>query len=142
VGENLKVTVVGVGPLRSILDSLEMQSLKRVKLQSYEKLEDSALQSILLASRIVMMPSRYEGYGIVAVEALKAGCTLIAADIGAIKEATYSKGVYVSEFSPEAFALETLKQLVEFKSISEDLWAEFSNTFDFRITVDEYLAIS
>jgi glycosyltransferase involved in cell wall biosynthesis len=141
-GNDLNVTIVGLGPLRPMLESLDLQSLKRVKLQTYEMLDDSSLQSFFVNSRIVMMPSRYEGYGLVAVEALKAGCVLIANDIDAIKEATFSRGIYISDFSALAFALEVSSQLSRFKSISEDVWGEYSSNFDFRITVDEYLAIS
>jgi glycosyltransferase involved in cell wall biosynthesis len=141
VGPRLRVTVVGVGPMAPLLESLASKSLQRIQLECHKKLDDVVLQELFLDAKVLIMPSRYEGYGLVGVEALKAGCVLIASDISAIKEATYSQGIYISDNLPEAFVLEVATQLASFKTISQNSWIACRNTFDFRRTVDEYLAI-
>lgn len=49
-------------------------------------LSRDALQQAYLRSDIVVMPSRYESFGLVAIEAMASGCAVIALRVGGLKE--------------------------------------------------------
>lgn len=52
----------------------------------------SDIPDLLEAADIVALPSRYEGLPMTLLEAMAAGCAIVAADVGGIPEATGSRG--------------------------------------------------
>jgi glycosyltransferase involved in cell wall biosynthesis len=48
--------------------------------------DDSELSNLIDASTVVVMPSRYESFGLVAVEAMMHGRPVVASDIGGLAE--------------------------------------------------------
>ncbi|HRH19745.1 MAG TPA: glycosyltransferase family 4 protein, partial [Brevundimonas sp.] len=56
------------------------------------KLDDDAAQALRDAADIIVVPSRFESFGLVYVEAMMAGVALIAADAGSVREVVGEPG--------------------------------------------------
>jgi glycosyltransferase involved in cell wall biosynthesis len=61
-------------------------------------------QALFAGARIIVMPSRFEGFGLVAAEAMAAGIPLIASDIGALRDVVGAGGMLVPSDDPPALA--------------------------------------
>lgn len=75
----LKFIVAGDGPDRATLGELAPANVTFLG-----RIED--VRSIYSRSRILVIPSRREGQGIVALEALAAGCPIVASDVGGLAD--------------------------------------------------------
>jgi alpha-1,3-rhamnosyl/mannosyltransferase len=53
------------------------------------------LDRLVTGARVLAFPSRYEGFGLPVVEALAAGCPVVAADVDALREVLAGDGVLV-----------------------------------------------
>jgi glycosyltransferase involved in cell wall biosynthesis len=53
------------------------------------------LDALVARARVLAFPSRYEGFGLPVVEALAAGCPVVAADVDALREVLAGDGVLV-----------------------------------------------
>ena len=62
------------------------------------------LSDIARRSSIQLVPSRYEPFGIVALEAIAAGCPVVGSDTGGLPEAVGRCGILVPPDDPEALA--------------------------------------
>jgi glycosyltransferase involved in cell wall biosynthesis len=51
-----------------------------------ENPSDEALRALYLGARVFLFPSRYEGFGLPALEAMAAGCALVATRVGGIPD--------------------------------------------------------
>lgn len=66
-------------------------------------LTDAEMALFLAGARAVLVPSRYEGFGLPALEAMACGAAVIAADAGAHKEVVGTAGLLVSPDDPQAW---------------------------------------
>jgi glycogen(starch) synthase len=82
----LKVVVAGRGSYLSELESLAQRIGVEPTVQFAGFVPDAELQRLLHAASAVVIPSLYEPFGIVALEALAAGAPLVAADTGGMGE--------------------------------------------------------
>lgn len=74
------------------------------KVQILSNVSDQDLRSLYRLSRLVVFPSRYEGFGIPILEAMAAGTPLVTSDIPVFKEITQSQGLYFPCGDPSALA--------------------------------------
>lgn len=68
------------------------------------RVSDEALKALYNAAACYVFPSRYEGYGLPAAEAMRCGCPVIAADIPALRETCGDAALFVDPSVPETFA--------------------------------------
>lgn len=78
-------------------------------------LDRDRLERLLGTARLVVVPSRYEPFGLVAAEAMAAGTPVLAADVGGLREvvAAGSGGVRLASRDPAVWAAEALALLAD-----------------------------
>jgi glycosyltransferase involved in cell wall biosynthesis len=86
------VLVIGEGPDRAALERLVQERGLAGRIRLVGRVEGAAKTALLARSHAVLMPSRYETFGIVAVEAQAAGVPLVTFDVGPLREVTGGHG--------------------------------------------------
>lgn len=81
---NWHYTIVGSGPLRTALEELALAGGIAEQVTFAGHVEDP--YPLLEQSDIFLMPSRWEGFGLAAVEAMNAGLACIISDVGGLSE--------------------------------------------------------
>ena len=106
-----KLAIIGDGPKRSILskrikeNKLDKNVLLLGFLDEYDKIK------ILKSSKIFLLPSYEEGWGIVIGEAMAAGVPVICYDLSEIKPIWKDKVVWVSKGDKKKFAKKVIELL-------------------------------
>ncbi len=67
-------------------------------------MDHDELSTVAQRASIQLVPSRYEPFGIVALEGIAAGCVIVASRTGGLPEAVGPCGVLVPPNDPEALA--------------------------------------
>lgn len=84
--KKMKVVFVGGGPLKEEIEN----KVAEFKLKEYvfitDFVDNSLMLSFLNLANLVVIPSIYEGFGNVAIEALMQGSTILASDTGGLPE--------------------------------------------------------
>ncbi len=97
------------------------------------------------AADVIMMPSRSESFGLVAVEAQSCGLPVVAADVGGLAHVIEDdvSGILVKGWAPEDHAAAVTRVLSD-----EDLASrlsqgarEWSEQFDWKVSVDRFLEL-
>ena len=103
-GVETTLTICGDGPER---DALEQQ-VREAGLEDAVTFEGWTEPDELAAhyrrARLLLVPSRYEPFGIVALEAIAGGCPVVAAETGGLPEAVGDCGILVAPDDPGALA--------------------------------------
>ncbi|MBE0517274.1 MAG: glycosyltransferase family 4 protein [Methanophagales archaeon] len=83
---DVKLLIVGEGPMRPQLerDAVYLGVSNHVVFTGY--LDDYTVRSLLKAADVVVLPSLYEPFGIVALEAMAARTPVVASDVGGLSE--------------------------------------------------------
>jgi glycosyltransferase involved in cell wall biosynthesis len=68
------------------------------------RVSDAALKTLFANAACYVFPSRYEGFGLPAVEAMACGCAVVAADIPVLREISGDAALYCDPSSPAAIA--------------------------------------
>jgi len=70
----------------------------------FDHVPDDALRAIVAGAAAVLMPSRYEGFGLPVLEALAAGVAVIASDIPVLREVAQEQATYVGVSDVDGWA--------------------------------------
>jgi glycosyltransferase involved in cell wall biosynthesis len=92
------IAIVGDGPDRAQLEPLARAA--GVRLLGHRS--DAAAE--LTAFDVLVMPSRYEGLSLTAIEALAAGVPIVGSDVPGLRDAIGDAGVLVAPEDPDALA--------------------------------------
>lgn len=103
---NIKLVIIGDGPMREYLISLANQLGLGSKVYFTGKVSDDELYSIIAHSNLVILPSRYEPFGISALEAMALGKPLIATNRGGPTDFIrhMENGVLINPENPDEIA--------------------------------------
>jgi len=126
VKRDVKLVIVGEGPMRKQLekDANYLDVPKNVVFTGY--LDDYTVRSLLKAADVVVVPSLYEPFGIVALEAMAAKTPVVVSDIGGLSEIINTEeSVKVPPDTSESLA----KSIVKIQS----------NEYDGKIEVGEMI---
>ncbi len=87
-GDAIRVRVGGDGPQRADIEALAVEGT--VEYVGHVRRTD--VPSFLAQSHVLLMPSRFETFGIVAAEAQACGTAVVASDVPALREVVISEG--------------------------------------------------
>lgn len=109
-----KLLVVGDGPDRGIMEQLA-ESLKITHLVEFlGRIDGTEKFRLMAAAHAVLMPSRFETFGIVAIEGQAVGVPVVAFDVGPLSEVAGGGGAYlVKAFHIEDFANEVVRLVTD-----------------------------
>jgi len=110
--KDVKFVIVGEGPMRKQLerDAAYLGVSKHVVFTGY--LDDYMVRSLLKAADVVVVPSLYEPFGIVAIEAMAAKTPVVVSDIGGLSELIRDgEGIKVPPNNSERLAEGVIKVL-------------------------------
>jgi glycosyltransferase involved in cell wall biosynthesis len=105
------------------------------------RVSDGELKALYEAAACFVFPSRYEGFGLPAVEAMACGCLVAAADIPALRETCGEAAIYCAVDSPADIARQVCRVLDEedvanqlrqaaAARVSEYTWDRAARAFD------------
>lgn len=141
---DLRIAMVGSGELRNEVEDKirELKLEKNIKLYGFQKNP----YPLLAQAKVMCMPSKWEGFGLAAVEALTLGIPVVAADVGGLStivrdscgKLCEKKEEYVSEIlkllnEPDYYkqkvngALERATELENLQTYSDRIYAEYCN---------------
>jgi len=101
---NLKIAIVGEGSLKENLNNLAVELGVNGEVEFLGIRKD--IEDIMVSSKIFVLPSRWEGFGIVIIEAMSNMLPVIAANVGGIPELIENgkEGILVPPENPKALA--------------------------------------
>jgi len=118
--ENIIYLVIGDGPERKKIEKL----INRYQLKNNFFLLGDIPEAAkyLKAFDIFVLPSRYEGFPLVILEAMNARLPIVATDVGGLKEMIENKkeGILVEAKNPKVLAM-AIKELIENKNLARNL---------------------
>lgn len=84
--QDFKFVFVGEGPLKSMMQKKASEMNIGQKMYFTGFIPDSELHELYAVADVAVFPSLYEPFGIVCLEAMAAGCPVIAANVGGLAE--------------------------------------------------------
>jgi glycosyltransferase involved in cell wall biosynthesis len=84
------------------------------------RVTDAELKALYKSAACYVFPSRYEGYGLPAAEAMRCGCPVVASDIPALRESCGDAALYSDPGSPDAFA-DSVARILTNETLREEL---------------------
>jgi glycosyltransferase involved in cell wall biosynthesis len=103
--------VVGSGSLDAQVREAAARGAGAVEVRG--AVSDEELHRLYASAAVVLMPSRYEGLGMVALEAAAAGAVVVAADVTGLRDAVAGRGILVPPGDLEGMARATAELLAE-----------------------------
>jgi glycosyltransferase involved in cell wall biosynthesis len=134
------LTICGDGDEREVLQTLA-QRLGIDDRVSFEGWVDhNEIADYARRASLQLVPSRYEPFGIVALEAIAAGCPVVASDTGGLPEAVGKCGVLVPPDDPEALAHGIERAVEQREELLRHREAHLEQ-FDIDTIADQYLNV-
>lgn len=102
----------------------------------------TALNDLYSAAHVVLMPSRYESFGLVAIEAMAAGAPVIALDVGGLSEIVVHdvSGYVVPTDGNEVSSIQHhLRAMIRNENLREQLSAGARNLYESHYTLDKMI---
>jgi glycosyltransferase involved in cell wall biosynthesis len=99
------LTICGDGNERSQLETLAETLGVRERTTFCGWVDHKQLADIARDASVQLVPSRYEPFGIVALEGIAAGCSIVASNTGGLPEAVGPCGILVDPGDPKALAV-------------------------------------
>lgn len=119
VGQVVTLIVVGTPGWKS--DETQQRLRDTAGVTWRDAVDDVTLRTLYRTSLAVVVPSRAEGFGLAALEAMAAGTPVISSGGGALTEVTGSASLDVGDADPEAWAA-AIREVHE----DRELWNEMS----------------
>lgn len=115
-----RLVIVGDGHMRGELESLADREHVRDGTTFAGFIDDDELVAALKSSDVVVVPSRFEPFGIVALEAMAAGVPLVVSRVGGLAEIVEDSvdGIEVEPNNPSAIAAATVRILSDRELVS------------------------
>jgi len=106
-GIPVKLVAVGEGPQRETCQRLAKDMGLSEKVHFAGHIDDWRLRALYRVADVAVFPSRFEPFGIVALEAMAAQCPLVVSAVGGLNEIVDHgvNGLKVSQDNPEALAM-------------------------------------
>jgi glycogen(starch) synthase len=103
---NAKIVIVGEGWLRDHLEYIARSTRHHWKVNFTGFIPDSDLIALMKSADVLVVPSIYEPFGIVALEGMAAGVPVVASRVGGLAEVVEHDrtGIFVYARSPESIA--------------------------------------
>lgn len=139
--QDFKVIIVGDGPLKSELYSL----VKKLSLESYVEFLGirSDIPSLMSAADIFVLPSAWEGFGLVVAEAMACERLVVATDCGGVSEVVGPNGLLVEPRNSIVLAQELNTALSMNKQTRLEIGSaarqRIINNYSLDVNVDAYL---
>lgn len=108
---NFKLVLLGEGPLRKLIEMKikELNLEKRVIMLGFRK----DVASIIKTCDLVVIPSKWEGFGLIAVEAMACGKPVICNDVPGLSEVVGNAGLRIEPGNVEMFKKSILQVAFE-----------------------------
>jgi glycosyltransferase involved in cell wall biosynthesis len=111
--------IVGDGPDQPILERQVQKAGLSDIIRFCGRIEGGKKFELMAQAFAILMPSRFETFGIVAAESQACGAPLIAFDVGPLKDVTGGTGAFlVPPFDLDAFAQEMARMVTDQKNLS------------------------
>ena len=105
VGSELPLVLAGDGPDEAALRALADRLGVGARLRWAGRVEGAAKRALMAGAAAVLVPSRYETFGMVAAEAMAAGAAVVASDVDCLRDVVaHAGGVLVPPERPDALA--------------------------------------
>jgi hypothetical protein len=107
--ENLNLIIIGAekeGPFAGIFNSLSKNVRSTIEFTG--KIDEVQKFKLLSESLAVIYPSRYESFGLVAIEAMAFGTPILAAERGGLSDVLHKYPIRLNELNPEEICKGTL----------------------------------
>jgi 1,4-alpha-glucan branching enzyme len=139
------VNIIGDGPLRHELEQQVVNLELSTNVQFIGQLDRVDVNNVLMTSKILVLPSRKESFGIVLLEAANAGCAVVATSTGGIPSIIESgrNGILVEKDSSVELA-QCLRKLLSEESTRLELVREFHERlqyYDVKSFVARYRSV-
>jgi glycosyltransferase involved in cell wall biosynthesis len=141
-GSRHSLTVVGAGPERDRLRELFRRKALEAQVDFAGELEPVEVARLMNVHRVLVVPSRVEPFGIVALEGIACGCRVVAARVGGLPEAVGACGALFESGDAEGLR-RALEQALRAgpDEASRTARAAHLARFQRRHVADEYLRV-
>lgn len=137
---NIHLNIAGDGELRSDIENLIRELNLSEKVTLLGRRDD--IPGLMSQSNFFVLPSKYEGFGLVVAEAMACGTFVIATDCGGVKEVMGGNGLLVSPENNDALSramIEAINMPIEAISANNHLALNHvKQNFDLNKIIDQW----